>query len=121
MKTYKCKECGITTKNYESHYAHQQQHDKYKLANKLMDKGYPEHTKEYKYAHEKAVKAEKRKYGKTQFKKMSKVDSKLSKHELAGKNLKSGKIEVSKKVPKKFRGEVAYHEKVESKILRKNK
>ena len=49
------------------------------------------------------------------------MDETIPDDELIGKNSKSGKITVSKKVPKKLRAEVAFHEKVESKKLRKKK
>lgn len=102
-----CKHCGK---------AHS---EKYHLANKLNDKGFPTSSTKYNAAHKKANEAEKKRFPKG-FKAMAKVDRSLAqKGELAGKNLKSGKIEVSKKVAPKLRSEVAFHEKVESKKLRK--
>lgn len=92
----------------------------YKTVNKLERKGFPTDKKKYPEAHEAADKKEKKKFGKG-YEKMKKVDDKLKKGELAGKNFKSGKIEVSKKVPKNLRKEVAYHEKIENKILAKRK
>jgi hypothetical protein len=91
------------------------------LKSKLTDKGFPEHPnkKAYLSAHEQADKAEKKKFGEKNYVAMQKVDSKLPRNELSGKNTRSGKIEVSRKVPPKYRSEVAYHEKVENKILRK--
>lgn len=106
----KCPKCGG---NHDS-----SQHS-YKVASRLSDKSFPTHAKGYKEAHEKANKAEEKKFGKENFKKLEKIDRRVSKHELVGKNLKSGKIEVSRKVPKDLRKEVAFHEKVENKILRK--
>lgn len=50
---------------------------------------------------------------------MKKVDAKLKLNELSGKSTRLGKVIVSYKVPKKLRSEVAYHEKVENKELRK--
>ena len=91
---------------------------KYKVVKKLKEKGFPTSSKHYPEAHEEADKKEKKKFGKG-YKSMKKVDDKLDKGELAGKNFKSGKLEVSSKVPKKYRKEVAYHEEVENKILRK--
>ncbi len=107
----KCKECGKKHLS-ENHY---------QLLSKLLDKGFPTHSKDYKNAHRKANKAEEKKFGKKSFKALEKIDRKVGKHELVGKNLKSGKIEVSKKVPKKLRKEVAFHEETENKILRKRK
>jgi len=108
----KCPECGGS---------HETAKHSFKVVGELSDKGFPTHAKKYKEAHEKANKAEKKKYGQKQFKEIEKFDRKLHKHELSGKNLKSGKIEISKKVPAKYREEVAYHEKVENKKLRKKK
>jgi len=91
---------------------------KYKVVKDLKAKGWPTATRRYKEAHEMADKAEKKKYGKS-YEYMKKVDSSLKKGELAGKNTKTGKIEVSKKVPKKYRSEVAMHERVEYKDLKR--
>lgn len=107
----KCNKCG---KSHESTHPH------FKLVKELNDKGFPTHSPKYASAHEKANKVEKKAYPKG-YKEMQKVDRKLSKHELAGKNERSGKIEVSKKVPKHLREEVALHEKVENKAIRKKK
>lgn len=101
----KCKTCG---KNH---------HPDYHLKDKLTDKGFPTHSKEYKKAHAKANEAEKHRFGKENFERLGKTIKSIPKHELLGKNTKKGDIEVSKKVPKKYRKEVAYHEKVESKNL----
>lgn len=105
MKT--CKICGIKHPENQLH-----------VVSKLSDKGFPVHSKNYKSAHEQANKKEKEKFPKG-YEKLKKLDENLSKHELAGKNTKTGKIEVSKKVPKSLRKEVAFHEKTENKILRK--
>lgn len=109
----KCKVCGKTHDKAD--------HPHYRLVSSLNDSGFPTHSRDYDSAHRKANKAEKEQFGTRSFKAMEKVDSRLKKHELAGKNLKSGKIEVSEKVPKKLRAEVALHEAVESKALRKKK
>jgi len=107
----KCKICG---KSHEK-----SSHEHYNLVSDLRDNGYPVHEGKYNSAHRKANAAEKAVFGEAKFRAMNKVDAGLKKHELAGKNLKTGKIEVSKKVPPKFREEVALHEAVESKQLRK--
>lgn len=91
---------------------------KYTIKPKLKNSGYPTHSSLYPWAHKKTDKAEKAKYPKG-YAEMKKIDAKLSKNELAGKNLRSGKIEVSRKVPKRLRSEVAFHEKTESNLLRK--
>jgi hypothetical protein len=85
---------------------------KYKVVPKITKKGYPTSSSHYPTAHEKADKVEKAAYPKG-YKQMQKVDDKLGKRELAGTHTKSGKIEVSKKVPPKDRNEVALHEFVE--------
>lgn len=108
----KCTHCG---KNHDASLHHA------KMASKLSDKGFPTHARKYKEAHKDANRAEKKAFGEKSFRELEKIDSRLGKHELIGKNLKSGKIEISKKVPEKLRKEVAYHEKVENKILRKKK
>jgi hypothetical protein len=105
----KCSKCG------HNHHA------SYHLKDKLTDKGFPTHSKKYASAHEQADKAEKKKFPRKDYVAMQKVDAKLPKGQLAGKNLKNGKIEVSRKVPAKLRREVQYHEKVESKQLLRKK
>ena len=91
---------------------------KYVVKPKLTDKGFPTHNSHYHSAHTKTDKMEKAKFPKG-YEKMKRVDAKLPKNELAGKNLKSGKIEVSRKVPKQYRKEVAFHERTESKLIKK--
>lgn len=91
---------------------------KVKIVKKLNDKGFPTHNKKYREAHAEADNAEKKKYPKV-YKAMKKVDKKLGKHELSGKNLKSGKILISKKVPKKDRKDVILHEKTENKAIKR--
>lgn len=90
----------------------------YHLAKKLTDSGFPTHDPNYHSAHRKADELEKAEFGKKPYNEMKKIDRKLPANELAGKNLKSGKLEVSKKIPAKYREEVAFHEKVENTILR---
>ena len=94
--------------------------EKYHLENKLDDKGFPQNQKRYASAHEQADKVEKKKYPKG-YEKLKKIDRKLGKNELIGKNTKSGKIEVSKKAPRNLRPEIATHERTENRILRKKK
>lgn len=87
----KCSKCG------KSH------SEKYHLANRLDDKGFPTHSAGYDAAHKKASKAEKKRFPEG-FKKMERIDRSMGqKGELAGKNTKAGKIEVSKKVPAPLR------------------
>lgn len=104
-----CNKCG---KDHKSK-------DHAKLVSSLSDKGFPKNDSRYPSAHEKADKAEKKRFGAKSYNELKKIDEKLQPHELAGKNLKSGKIEVSKKIPSKYRKEIAYHEKIENRNLRK--
>jgi len=105
----KCEKCDDYHKSGHPHFG---------VVKKLSEKGFPVHEKKYATAHAKANAAEKKKFGKKAFKELAKLDEKAGhKHKLIGKNLKSGKLEVSKSVPKRFRDEVAYHEKVENDIL----
>lgn len=86
----------------------------------IKKKGFPLTDKKYKTSHEEADIAEKKKYPKG-YKELKNIDEKISKNQLIGKNTKTGKIEVSKKVPKKLRNEVAFHEKVENKNINRLK
>lgn len=108
----KCSKCGKQ---------HADSKCSYILRDKIKDDGYPTSSKNYPAAHRRANKEEKSTFGAKQFKQLTKLDRKLPKHQLAGKNTKSGKIEVSKKLPAKYDKEIALHEKVESKALRKKK
>ncbi len=87
------------------------------FVNKLSDHGYPYHNKNYKTAHEEASKAEKKKYPKG-YEVLKKEELNLGKHELMGKNTKSGKIEVEKKF-KSHGKEIEYHERQEHKNLKR--
>lgn len=106
----KCRLCG-------------QNHNlEYHVEPTLSDKGFPVHPKkDYERAHRKANVAEKKEFGAKSYDYLKTFDRNLSKHELAGKNLKSGKIQVSKRVPQRLRKEVAFHESTESDILRQSK
>jgi hypothetical protein len=87
------------------------------FVNKLSDHGYPTHCKYYRSAHEEADKAEKKKFPKG-YQVLKKDEHHLGKHELMGKNTKSGKIEVEKKF-KSHAKEIEYHEKMEHKNLKR--
>ena len=91
---------------------------KYKVVKKLTDKGFPTHSKGYPASHEKADRVEKRASPRA-YKEVNKLERKIGKHELLGKNTRSGKIEVSSKVPKRDRANIALHEKTENKQLQK--
>lgn len=94
---------------------------KVKVIKNIKEKGFPTSSKYYPTAHKAADKAEKKAYPKG-YEDMKKVDKRIeskNKHAMAGKNLKSGVIEVSEKVPKSHRKEVALHEKRELQAIKK--
>jgi hypothetical protein len=101
----KCKDCGGSHET------------SYHLVKSLKKNGYPTSDSHYQAAHQAANKSEKSRYP-TGYQKMKIVDEKLPSGELAGKNLKSGKVEVSEKVPSKLRKETAFHEHKESERLK---
>jgi len=107
----KCKRCN----EY-----HSSDHPHFKLVSKLSEKGFPVDAKGYSSAHEKANKEEKGQFGERQFSQLEPLVKRAGRsHTLIGKNLPTGLVEVSKKVPGKYRNEVAFHEEVENHILRK--
>jgi hypothetical protein len=87
------------------------------IVNKLSDNGYPTSSRNYKTAHSEADNAEKKKYP-SGYNKLKHAEKKLGKHELMGKNTKSGKIEVEKKY-KNYKEEISYHERKEHYALKK--
>jgi restriction endonuclease Mrr len=91
---------------------------KAKVVKQLKNTGFPTHSPYYKTAHREADNAERRTFPKA-YQAMKKVDKKLSKNALAGKNLKSGKIEVSQKVPPAYRRDVILHERTESLAIKR--
>jgi hypothetical protein len=88
-----------------------------KIMDKLSDHGYPTHSKYYQNAHKAADIAEKKKFPRG-YEKLKKIEHKLNKHELMGKNTKEGKIEVEKRF-KKYKSEIAFHEEQEHKNIKK--
>ena len=87
-----------------------------KIVNKLSDHGYPISSRHYKTAHREASEKEKEKYP-SGYEKLKNLEHKLGKHEMMATNKRSGKIEIEKKF-KKYKSELAYHEKEEHKKLR---
>jgi hypothetical protein len=87
---------------------------KTKIVSKIKRKGYPENTKDYPEAHSEASNQEKKKFP-VGYKKLKMLDKKIPQGEMIGGHTKSGKVTVSKKVPKGERREVAYHERIELK------
>lgn len=107
----KCKECNEF---------HTSDHPHFKVVSKLSQNGFPINQKGYPAAHAQANKAEKARFTERRFNELEGAVHKAGRdHTLIGKNLPSGKIEVSKEVPPKFRDEVAYHEMIEGRILRR--
>ena len=89
----------------------------YHLEKKIARKGFPTASKFYESSHKAADVQEKKDHPKG-YEKMKKVDSALPEDELAGKNTRSGRIDVSRKVPRPLRAEVAEHEAVENAHIR---
>jgi hypothetical protein len=87
------------------------------IVNKLSDHGYPTHDRNYRTAHTEADKKEKKRYPKG-YERLKHKESSLDKHELMGKNKRSGKVEVESKF-KRYRDEIAYHEKEEHENLKR--
>jgi hypothetical protein len=88
---------------------------------KANNKTFPLSSNRYKTAHLAANEEEKKRYPEG-FKKLTRLEHAIKKNELIGHSNKSGKIEVSQKVPPKYRDEVAFHEKIEREnILKKPK
>lgn len=81
----------------------------FKVVKKISRKGYPENTKKYPEAHSEASAQEKKKFPKG-YQKLKKLDKKIPQGEMIGGHTRSGKVTISKKVPKAQRKEVVYHE-----------
>lgn len=98
---------------------------KFKTVNNIKEKGYPTSSKYYKEAHEEADVNEKKKAPK-EYKQLKKIEKKMKPHTLMGTHSKSGKVTISKVVPKRLRNHVAVnHEipelKAENRLKRKLK
>lgn len=85
-----------------------------KLVKKITRKANPYKHKLVRESHVKADQLEKARYPKG-YERLKKLERSLGKHEFLGEHTSKGKIEISKKVPKQLRKEVAYHEKQEYK------
>lgn len=92
---------------------------KAKIVKKITDKGFPYHSVNYREAHEEASTKEKKKYPKGYAILKNKMKT-LGHDEMMATNKRSGKIEIEQKF-KKYRSELAYHEKEESKALKRLK
>ncbi len=87
--------------------------------------GWPVFTKsghisqKWKKAHPAANKAAREKFGSNVAKAINRI--KVPSNELLGSHTRRGKITVSKRVPKKLRKAIAYHEKVEHRLMTKKR
>ena len=91
----------------------------YTLVPLITTKGYPTTSKKYPNAHRKANEAEKKRFGVRRFKALTKIIQKRTPiGELAGSHTKTGKIRISKKIPKEYRAEIKFHELKEHKFMR---
>lgn len=97
----------------------------YTLVKRIKRSGWPVFTKsgkvskKWEKAHPAANKAVLKAMGSKVAKAVNKI--KVPKTELLGSHTKSGKIIISKRVPKKLRGAIVYHEKVEHRLMTKKK
>ena len=89
----------------------------------IKKSGWPVYTKsgkvskKWKKAHPAANRAVLKKFGSKTAKAINKI--KVPSSELLGSHTRTGKIKVSSRVPKKLRGAIAYHEKVEHRLMKK--
>lgn len=93
---------------------------KTKIVPKILDKGYPTNNRCYRQAHQQANKLEKEKYGKQRFDKLNRIiNTNLPKGELAGKHTPTGIIQLSNKIPSKYRNQIKFHELIEMNEMKK--
>lgn len=96
-----------------------------RVVKRIKKAGWPVYTKsgrisaKWKKAHPAANKAVLKAMGSNVAKKVNKI--RVPKNELLGSHTKQGKILVSSRVPKQLRGAIAYHEKVEHRIMTSRK
>lgn len=95
----------------------------YKLVRRIKRSGWPVFTrsgrvsKKWKKAHPAANRAVLKRFGGKIAKAVNKI--KVPRSELLGSHTKGGKIKISSRVPKKLRGAIAYHEKVEHRLMKR--
>lgn len=89
-----------------------------KLVKKITRKHDPYKNKIVRESHRIADKLEKAKYPHG-YNTLKRIGNNLGKHELLGEHTRTGAVEISAKVPKKLRREVAYHERIEYQQERK--
>lgn len=93
----------------------------YALVDLIKRSGYPTTSKAYRKAHKEANRQEKQRFGVGAFKAINRIALKLPKGELLGSHTNGGKIKVSSKVPRKYRKEIEYHERIEHRAMNKKK
>ncbi len=95
------------------------------LVERIRRSGWPVFTRSgrisqaWKKAHQKANRAVLKRFGSKVAKAVNKI--KVPRTELLGSHTRAGKIRISKRVPKKLRGAIAYHEKVEHRLMKRKK
>lgn len=88
----------------------------------IFDGKYPRTSKKYPTAHRKASELEKRKFGKIEFKKLTKlIQKRIPKGQLAASHPKRGVGLISKRIPRHFWREEKFHEVTEKRLMRGEK
>jgi hypothetical protein len=93
----------------------------YKLVTRIKRKGWPTTSKKWRKAHNEANKHERKRFGKRAFKAVQKIVERMPPDELLGTHTKTGKIRISSRVPKKYRPQIAAHERFEHRLMRGKK
>ena len=93
----------------------------FKTVKRIIRRGWPTSSKKWAKSHREANKRERKRFGKRAFAAVQKIVEKMPKRELLGTHTKKGKIRVSARVPKKYRAQIAYHERVEHKLMTRKK
>lgn len=97
----------------------------YTLVKRIRRSGWPVFTpsgkvsKKWEKSHQSANKAVLKRFGSKVAKKVNKI--KVPRSELLGSHTKSGKISISKRVPKKLRPAIELHERIEHRLMKKRK
>ena len=97
----------------------------YKLVKRIRRAGWPVFTRSgkisraWKKAHPAANRATLKKFGSKVAKAVNRI--KVSRKELLGSHTRVGKIKVSSIVPKRLRKAIAYHERVEHRLMKRKK
>lgn len=97
----------------------------YTLVKRIKRAGWPVYTKsgkisqKWKKAHPAANRAVLKRFGSKVAKQVNKI--KVPRSELLGSHTRAGKISISKRVPKKLRGAILLHERIEHRLMTKKK